>query len=104
MPPWKSGPWRLHFDGLGSIGTIQAPWWARLSDRMTVSPEAVAMCSPVQGQLLGATLEPSAAAPTPADERLPLVEAFEGRSFKQIFDREVDGYIRRSQLTGSRDR
>ena len=76
---------------------VYGPWWARLSDRMTVSPEAVAMCSPVQRQLIGATLEPSAASPTPADERLPLVEAFEGKSFKQIFDGEVESYVRRTQ-------
>ena len=76
---------------------VYGPWWARLSDRNEVSDEATAMCSPVQKQLIGATLEPSANSPVPPDERLPLIELFEGRTFKETFDHEVEQYIRQTQ-------
>ena len=77
---------------------VYGPWWARLSDRNDVSPEAVAICSPVQKQLIGATLEPSANSPISPDERMPLIELFEGRTFKETFDCEVEQYIRQSQM------
>ena len=77
---------------------VYGPWWARLSDRNEVSPAAAAMCSPVQKQLIGATLEPSASSPIPPDGRLPLIELFEGRSFKETFNYEVEQYIRQTQV------
>ncbi len=76
---------------------VYGPWWARLSDRNEVSPEATAMCTPVQQQLIGATLEPSANSPVPPDERMPLIEMFEGRTFKQTFDYETEQYILQTQ-------
>ena len=76
---------------------VYGPWWARLSDRNEVSPEAAEMCSPVQKQLIGATLEPSADSRADPDERMPLIELFEGRTFQETFDLEVDQYIRASQ-------
>ena len=76
---------------------VYGPWWAGLSDRSEVSPEAAEMCSPVQKQLIGATLEPSAGPQADPDELMPLIELFEGRTFKETFDLEVEEYIRQSQ-------
>jgi ectoine hydroxylase-related dioxygenase (phytanoyl-CoA dioxygenase family) len=76
---------------------VYGPWWARLSDRMVVTPEAAALCNPIQRQLIGATLEPRAAAPTSADERLPLIKAFEGRTFQEVFDREARRHVSGTQ-------
>ena len=55
------------------------------------------MCTAVQKQLIGAALEPSAASPIPADERMPLIESFGGRGFGETFDHEVEQYIRQTQ-------
>ena len=56
------------------------------------------MCTPVQKQLIGATLEPSANSPVPPDERMPLIEMFESRTFKQTFDYETEQYILQMQI------
>lgn len=73
-------------------------WWERLSDRNEVSLEAAPMSTPVQKQLIGATLEPSASTSMSPDERMPLIELFEDRSFGETFNHEVEQYIRHSQL------
>ena len=76
---------------------VYSPWWQRLSDRVESSLELLARCNPVRRQLLGVTAEPSAAPVTPADERMPLIRLFEGKSFQETFNDQVASYIRETQ-------
>jgi len=74
------------------------PMWQRAGDRNESSPELLAMCNPVQRQLLGALTGPNTnGGYHPFDEGAPLLRLFEGHGFVETLAAEDERYIRETQ-------
>lgn len=78
---------------------IYAPVWFRTADRTGNSPELLAKCGPIRRQLLGELAGPNTNGGIhPFDEGLPLLQLFEGKSFRETWDDIDENYIRSTQV------
>lgn len=74
------------------------PQWQRAGDRTESSSELLAMCNPVQKQLLGALTGPNTnGGYGPFDEGAPLIRLFEGKGFSETWADVDQEYIRSTQ-------
>jgi ectoine hydroxylase len=72
---------------------VYGPLWMRLGDRLASSDALVARSSPIRRQLLGATVGAHRSSLAPQDEGAPLIRAWEGRTYNEVWQSSLDALL-----------